>query len=194
MENDRKIIDDPFEFLEQMSKIGKMTKTITVVENFKVTLSTLDSDDEGTILANTDDTKGTEFFSRYKQETLSFAIKAINDKPLNFYETIEDEKERKTKKEECIEKIKTILKKWNDDLLSFVYNEYIQMLEENEQRLVKLGIIKENEKNLKIITEDTEELKKESEEEKAEVKPEEKTEEETKQEEKQLPEENVEEK
>jgi hypothetical protein len=162
---DQKLIDDPFEFLEQISEIGKMTKEIPVTENFKVKVSTLNSDDDSAILANTDNAKGTEFFTRFRQETLSFAIIAINDKPLDFYEKIEDEKERKIKKDEAIAKKLNIIKKWSDDVLNYVYSQYTEMLEENEKKLIEMGIVKENEKGLKIISEDKEELKKEKEEE-----------------------------
>lgn len=133
--------DDPFAILEKIIEVGKKRGEVEISDKLKIVLETLGSDDEGEVFVNVEKYEGSEFLTKHKIETISYSMCEINGKSLREYEKLEDRKERETVKKETIDKIREIVSKWNDDLVSFVYNQYVVTVLESEQSLRELGIL-----------------------------------------------------
>jgi len=142
-EKNIKKIDDPFCLLEQIKNIGQKSKNIPISDGFTIKIQTLSSEDEIALFANSAKYDGSEYFTRHKIETIVYSIIEINKKSLREYNTIEDEKERMELKTKTIDKIRLIVSKWNDNLISFVYGEYSKIIDESENELIKFGILEE---------------------------------------------------
>lgn len=151
-----KIVDDPFEILDELSQIGKTFEKVKILDDFELTLVTLEADDEMNIFENASKYEGQEFINNLQRETLAFSISEINGKPLRKYEQIKDEKEREKVKKETIDKIRSIVKTWKEELVAFVHSKYSAMIERNEAYLKSIGIIQESSQLFKI--EETTEL------------------------------------
>lgn len=136
-----KKIDDPFELLEKVSEIGKKEKNVKISDELNIVIETLTAEDEGKIFSNTDKFDGTEYFLNHKIETICYATCKINEKSLREYEKIEDDLERERVKKQTIDKLRIIIKKWNDDVVNFVYGKYVELSSESDEDLVKSGIL-----------------------------------------------------
>lgn len=139
-EQKQKMVDDPFEVLEEMAKIGKVTKEVTLSDSMKITLQSLEADDESKVFVYADEFEGEEFFQNYKREIIVYSIKTINGKPVKNYEDIVDSVDREQEKKRTIEKLRLVLKKWKKEVLDYVYEKYQEMVSESKEEMKKFGI------------------------------------------------------
>lgn len=134
---------DIFGALEEISKLGKLTKTVDL-DGLKITISTLDSEQEGLVFITSSDFTGNAYFYKMKSETLKYAIRAVNDVNLFGFEEAEPEKIDKLK-EETFSKLEKIIAKWDENVISFLYNEWVDLTKESEKVLTSKGIMKKEE-------------------------------------------------
>ena len=138
---DLKLLKDPFEVLTKLTELSKETEEITITNDFKITISTVGSEDEADIFAAANKEKGTsEYFSRHKRETIVRAIIAINGLSLKDYEKLENEEYRKVK-EETLNKVRKIVDGWDDNLVTFIYGKWSGIVKKNEDKLTKMKIL-----------------------------------------------------
>ena len=138
-----KKINDAFTVLDELAEVGRKTRVVKVSDKFKLMLETLPANDEGEAFVSVEKYEGSEYFFKHKVEILSHSIFEINEKSLREYEKIEDEAEREKAKEDTINKIRTKIENWNDNVISFLYGEFLLLTEESERGLIKIGILKE---------------------------------------------------
>ena len=141
--NNIKKIEDPFEILGMLASVGRKTRDVTVTEDFKIILETLNVESETLVFANTAKYEGSEYFTKHKIETLAFSMSAINGKSLREYDKIENLEERGKAREIVVNRIRSIVGTWDDNVISYVYSEFAALVSENEADMVKKGILKE---------------------------------------------------
>jgi len=167
-EKNIKKINDPFELLQKLSDIGKKTKLVEISNDFKVVLSTFDSEDEMQVFENVENYKGSEYLTRHKIEALSYSIIEVNGISLRDYEKETDVEKKKALKQATIDKVRTIVTSWKDEFVSFMYSRFNDLVNESEEEMIKLGFMKpiveekkEEEKKEELKQEDKKQEKKE---------------------------------
>ena len=134
-----KKVDDPLKFLDNVCNIGKIKKDVKF-DDLTLTLQTLTAEDEVEIFQNCNGFNGVAYLTKSKIETLTYAIKAINGNGFD-YDDVEDEEQRIEAKIHVTERLRKIISKWHDELLSFIYNHYLEIAAQSEELLKKKGII-----------------------------------------------------
>jgi hypothetical protein len=134
---------DIFAALEDISKLGKLTKDVKV-DNLSITLSTLDSEQEGLVFITSSEFTGNAYFYKMKAETLKYAIRAVNGIKLDVYTEASPEK-IESLKDETLSKLEKIIAKWDENVVSFLYNEWVELTKESEKILISKGIMKQEE-------------------------------------------------
>jgi len=144
MADDKKIkkTDDPFELLNELANVGKKKKSIKISDNLEVVLETLSADDEARVFAICEEASGSEYFSKNKRETIIHSLFSINGKSLKGYKELEDVAKKKIMKGDTLEKIRDIVNGWNDELITFLYAQFTEMISESEKEMVSMGILK----------------------------------------------------
>ncbi|MDD5649718.1 MAG: hypothetical protein PHF86_04760 [Candidatus Nanoarchaeia archaeon] len=133
---------DIFSVLSELSKLGKKTKDVKIGE-LNLTLSTLDSDQEGNVFISCSDLTGNAYFYKLKSETLKHAIKVVNGKHLDDYEGIDDESKLKKAKQETLDKLGKIIGSWNETVISFLYSKWIELTSEVDKELKEKGLLED---------------------------------------------------
>jgi hypothetical protein len=131
---------DIFESLNELSKLGKKTKEVSVGET-KILLSTLDASQEGEVFIACAELSGNAYFYKLKTHTLTHSIKAVNGQRLDAYENIKEKDEREKLKKETLEKVSNILGTWDENVISFLYSKWSILSKESEDELKKKGLI-----------------------------------------------------
>jgi len=139
MNEEIKKINDPFEKLNELSKLGKKEKDVLIGE-VTVTVGTIDADDETNVFISCAKYDGTSYFYKLKQETLKYAIKAVDTIRIDDYKRIIKDEDREAAKKQALERIEKIIKTWDDGLINYLYTEQAQLAKDSEKDLEKLGI------------------------------------------------------
>ena len=162
MSDEKKIkkTDDPLELLNELANVGKKKKTVKISDNLEVVLETLSAEDEGNVFTKCEEFGGSEYFSKNKRETIVHSLAEINGKSLKGYEELEDPDKKRKMKVEVIGKIRDIVDKWNDELITFLYSNFVDVISESEKEMVLMGIIKPIEEIEEPKEEKTEETSK----------------------------------
>ena len=155
-----KPINDPFSFLDKIEEIGKHEKTVKLNDDFSILLSTISADEEAQIFKNCANYEGSEYITRSKIETLVFAIKGVNDNKFN-YDEIENEEERSKERNTAINELRKRIAKWRDEVITYLYQEWLELTKNSEEQLKKIGIMAkaETKKKLDELETDAEEDK-----------------------------------
>ena len=141
--------DEVFELLGRVEALGKMENTVKISDGFIINLSTISAEEEAASFAATSGFEGMDYIFQHKRETLARAIKGVNGKKFN-YDSISDKKARKESKKEAIDKLKELMGEWREEVISFLYNEFLKLTGNAEDQLKKLGLIAENEMKKKL--------------------------------------------
>ena len=138
--------DDHLAVLDGLGKLGKKTKKVEIGD-VVITLSTLGSEDETEVFIACSDLSGNAYFHKLKSETLKRAIRVVNNNDLySFLNSDLNEIDKKQLREEIHRKIGNMLREWKEDLIAYLYSEWIDLTKESEEELKKKGIIEEDEK------------------------------------------------
>ena len=130
---------DAFEVLKGLSKIGKISKEVEL-EGIKLSICTLNSEQEEKVFIACSDLVGSAYFSRLKRETLKFAIKSVNGVSLNEYENLKDPEQSEKLKKETLEKLEKILGTWDEEIITFLYHKWNELSKEAKKKKKKIGI------------------------------------------------------
>jgi tRNA threonylcarbamoyladenosine modification (KEOPS) complex Cgi121 subunit len=130
---------DAFESLTELAKLGKKTKEVEIAE-MKILLSTLNVQQEGDVFVTCADLTGNAYFYKLKCETLKYSIKAVNGQMLDAYEDIKIEADREKMRKETLEKIAKILSSWDENVISFLYRQWVELSKQSEEELKEKGI------------------------------------------------------
>ena len=130
---------DAFKALEELSKLGKMESEIKVGE-VTITLGTLDTEQESDVFVQCSELTGNAYFYKLKLETVKYALRAVGGARVDDYIKIEKDEERQKMKKEALERISGILKTWDENVLSFLYNEWAKLAKKSEDELKSKGI------------------------------------------------------
>jgi len=157
-EKNIKEIDDPLKMLDKIELLGKREKWVNVSEDYKVYITTINAEEEVEIFKACRNELGFGYLAKNKFEVLSRAIKGINDKKFKYLE-MEWGPERNIERERTIEIVRKKVESWHDDIITFLYTEWLRLLEDGEEYLKKIGIIVdfETEEKLKELENDLEE-------------------------------------
>lgn len=131
---------DAFEALSELSKLGKKTKEVDVGD-LKILLSTLDADQEGEVFVKCADLTGNAYYYKLKSETVKYAIRAVNGKRLDEYETVKEQDKRDKLKKETLDKLSTIIGTWDENVISFLYSKWASLSKESEDELKSKGVV-----------------------------------------------------
>jgi len=130
-----------FEALSELSKYGKKTKVVSVGE-VKLTLATLNSEQEGNVFISCSDLNGNAYWYKLKRETLKYSVKAVNEMRLDEYEKVEDKDKREVLKKQTLESIDEIMGNWDENLIDYLYSKWSELSKESEEELSSQGIKK----------------------------------------------------
>jgi len=157
-EKNIKEINDPLKILDEIESIGKKEKWINVSNDYKVLLTTINAEEEVEIFKACRNELGFGYLAKNKFEVLARAIKGVNDKKFKYLE-MESGLERTIERERTIEIVRKKIESWQDDIVNFIYAEWIDLINEGEKYLKKIGIIvdREIEEKLNELENDLEE-------------------------------------
>ena len=110
------LISSAFEGLEKLGELGKKEKEVKA-GNVKLTIGTLDSEEEVEVFSACSNLSGNSYFYKLKKETLKYCIKAVDGKRLDDYKKVDDQKEREKLRDEVLEKKSAIIKTWDDTVI-----------------------------------------------------------------------------
>jgi hypothetical protein len=133
-----------FEALEEISKLGKIEGEVDVGD-IKLLMGTLDTEQETDVFAQCADLTGNAYFYKLKLETVKYSLKAVNKERVDDYLKIAKIEEREKAKKETLEKISSILKKWDENVISYLYSEWSKLAKKSEEVLKAKGISQDNE-------------------------------------------------
>jgi len=155
-----KDIADPFAMLDKIEEIGKKEKWIDISKDSKILLTTLNAEDEVEIFKACRNETGFGYLSQNKFEVLGRSIKGINKKKFKYLE-MEDGPERNIERERTISEVIKRVESWHDDVVSFIYAQWLALTGDAEAYLTKLGVIVdiETEKKMDELKNDLEEKK-----------------------------------
>lgn len=139
-EKNIKKIKDPLDTLAKIIKFGQMEKEVEVTSDFKIILSTLSSEDETEVFENCSQYAGLTYLNRNKIETLCYSILGVNGQRFD-YDTIEDDTERRKARKDVVDKMRTIICKWRDEVITYVYEQFLKLTGNSDEYLKKVGII-----------------------------------------------------
>lgn len=161
MKKNFKKISDPFEILDEITKIGKVEKSVDLTDNISVILCTIDAEEEAEIFDFCSEFEGVTYIMKNKVETLAHAIKGLNKKRFD-YNKIEDAKERKEERLKVVDGLRERINGWRDEIITYLYEQFFGVMGDSEARLRKLGIMAkiETEKALDKIKTELDEVKK----------------------------------
>lgn len=128
-----------FDALTKLSELGKMTKEFDVA-GMKLTLSTLDAEQESKVFIACGDLTGNAYFYKLKRETLKYSIKAVNGERLDTYEDLKNAAEREKLKTETLDKVSNILGTWDENVISFLYSKWASLSKDSEEELKTKGV------------------------------------------------------
>jgi hypothetical protein len=135
-----KKIVDPFQALEEISDLGKAEEIVEVSEKFKILISTISSEEEAEVFTNCSQFEGMNYLTRSKIETLAFAIKGVNGEKFE-YDKIIDLSERKKVRDETVGKVRELIGKWRDEIVTFLYEKFLKLTGNSEEQMKKLGLM-----------------------------------------------------
>lgn len=133
---------DAFAALESLSKLGKKEGDVKLGD-LTLTLGTLDTDQESNVFISCAELTGNVYFYRLKIETLKYSLKAVNEVRLDDYLRLEKVEDREKLKKETFDKIETIVKTWDENVVSYLYSEWAKLSKASEEELKSKGIIQE---------------------------------------------------
>ena len=158
-----KKVDNAFEALEKMSQLGKADKSVKISDDFSVLISTISSEEEAEVFSNCSQFEGINYITRSKIETLAYSIKGVNGEKLD-YDNIADIAERKKVRDETVAKLRQLIGQWRDEVVTFLYEEFLRLTGNSEEQLKKLGLMSvasmETKKKLDEMASDVEKTEK----------------------------------
>lgn len=135
---------DPILMLDEIGKVGKVEKEVEISKGLKVTLSTITAIEELEIFRDCRNDDGYSYLTRNKIETLSRAIKAVNGIRFD-YEAIEDSVEKEQERQKTVFNLRNKINTWGDEVVTYLYVEWLKIIGDSESYLKKIGIIVNNE-------------------------------------------------
>jgi len=167
MDNTKEVKDitDPLVMLDKIEEIGKKEKWIDISKDHKILITTINAEEEVEIFKACRNELGFGYLAKNKFEVLARGIKGINKKKFKYIE-MEDGPEKNIERERTILEIRKRVESWHDDIVSFVYAEWLALTEDVERYLKKIGIVAnlETEEKLEELETELEETAQTSEE------------------------------
>jgi len=133
------IQDDPFSLFNKIEAVGKIEQVIKLTDDINLIISTLNTEEEGEVFSDIAEYEGIEYITMNKIEVLAHAIRGINDKKFD-YDKIEDPKVRREERKKAVVMLKEKIKTWRDEVVSFLYDEWLKLTGNSEEQLKKIGI------------------------------------------------------
>ena len=144
-----KDIADPLAMLDEIEKIGKKEKWVDISKDSKILLTTINAEDEVEIFKACKSELGFGYLAKNKFEVLARSIKGINKMKFKYVD-MEDGPERNIERERIILEVRKRVESWHDDVVSFVYAEWLALTGDVEEYLKKIGIIVDMETEEKL--------------------------------------------
>ena len=131
---------DALSTLKELSKLGKKEKEYSIGD-VKITLGTLDTEQEGNVFTSCADLAGNAYFYKLKLETIKHSLRVVGNERLDIYLDVKEIDKREEMKKEVLDKIANILKTWDENVVSYLYSKWSELSKESEEELKAKGII-----------------------------------------------------
>jgi len=135
-----KKIDDPFAALDEIANLGRVETEIKITDKLSLIITTLTAEEENEVFIDCQGYQGIGYITKNKIETLARCIKGINGKRFNYNE-INDIAKRKEERKKAVIGLRDKIESWRDDLVTYVYEQWLDITGNSEEKLKKLGLI-----------------------------------------------------